>query len=215
MQTLLSQAVEVPVKGRKRPVRKSLVRKGNLVRKAPKRRVKVKKKARRKKIDLWREWLVPDGAYHRYEGLRGVYWYWLSRQVRKDEWEKYGGLCLTCLKPIEHWTMGHCGHIIAAQNCGEYLRFLRENLTIQHPHCNSDRITPQAAALNALHYDQRHGQGAWGLLFALKNTEAKAPTQAEYRALIRALPSYQEALIHTLSTTPLSSGVQSVHEQAG
>ncbi len=165
-----------------------------------KKRVAGKRKPKKKKVDFWREWLVPDRAYKRYSGLRGVYWYWLSRQVRKDEWETWDGLCLTCLQPIEHWTMGHCGHIIAAQNCGEYLRFLRENLTIQHPHCNSDRITPQAAALNALHYDQRHGQGAWDRLYALKNREAQAPKQDEYRALIRALPSFKEAQHDTKTT---------------
>lgn len=173
---------------RKLPVRKSS---------GPKRTKPLvkKKRPRKTKIGLWREWLVPDGAYQRYTGLRGIYWYWLSREIRKDEWEKYDGLCLTCLKPIEHWTMGHCGHIIAAQNCGEYLRFLRENLTIQHPHCNSDRITPQAAALNALHYDQRYGQGSWDALYALREKKAKTPTQEQYKDLIRALPSFQEALL--------------------
>lgn len=151
------------------------------------------KKPKRKKIDLWREWLVPDNAYRRYTGLRGVYWYWLSRDVRRYEWEMWGGECITCLGVLERWEDGHCGHIIAAQNCGEYLRFNRKNLALQHPHCNSDRITPQASALNALHYDQRYGKGAWDALYALKKVEWKCPTQDEYRTLIEALPSYQQA----------------------
>lgn len=161
--------------------------------KAKARKAVAKKKKKRTVADLWREWFVPDNAYRRYTGLRGIYWYWLSREVRKDEWEKYDGLCITCLLPIEHWTQGHCGHIIAAQNCGEYLRFNRINLSIQHPACNSDRITPQAAALNALHYDQRHGIGAWDALYSLRKTEAKCPTQPQYRELIEALSSYKEA----------------------
>jgi len=155
----------------------------------------LKKKRRKKtKIDLWREWLVPDGAYHRYTGLRGIYWYWLSRDVRKSEWEKWDGLCLTCLRQVERWEDGHCGHVIAAQNCGEYLRFNRRNLTLQHAACNSDTITPQAAALNAIHYDERYGKGAWQELYELKKETCKTPTSAEYRTLILGLRSFQDAL---------------------
>lgn len=173
---------------RKRPLnapRKRLVRK-------PKTRAAKRKKAT--VMGLWREWLVPDNAYRRYKGLRGIYWYWLSRDVRQKEWEKWNGICITCLQPIEHWKDGHCGHIIAAQNCGEFLRFNRINLSIQHSVCNSDRITPQASALNALHYDERFGKGAWDKLYAMRKTEAKEPKTEEYRELIRALDSYKNAL---------------------
>lgn len=197
MQIISDQSpVNSPRKAPKRSVGASLKPKRTLSSKPPKKAVKGRTARKKKKtiVGLWREWLVPDGALRRYKGLRGIYWYWLSLAVRKDEWEKYGGLCLTCLLPIEHWTMGHCGHIVAAQHCGEYLRFARKNLTIQHPACNSDRITPDAAALNAVHYDERHGLGAWEALRSLKKQEAKNPTQGQYRELIRALPSYQEAV---------------------
>jgi len=145
------------------------------------------------KIGLWREWLVPDGAYHRYEGLRGVYWYWLSREIRQNEWEKWDGRCLTCLEPLEDWRQGQCGHIVASAGCGEYLRFNPINLTLQHDACNNPRFTPNASALNAVHYDQRYGDGAWEKLYAMRKLEAKHPTQAQYRTLISNLNSFKEA----------------------
>jgi hypothetical protein len=162
--------------------------------------IKKVKKRRRRVIDLWREWLVPDNAYRRYSGLRGVYWYWLSRQIRYEEWSQWEGKCLTCLEIIENWTLGQCGHIIASGGCGEFLRFHRKNLTIQHPHCNNPRITKNAAALNAIHYDERYGQGAWAALYEMRKIEAKEPSQDGYRALIRGLTSYQTALAAQQST---------------
>ncbi len=190
----VTSSLDMPLSSQKGLRSKSLVQKRSLGHKSMKRATEAKKRAKKTKVDLWREWLVPDNAYRRYPGLRGIYWYWLSRDVREKEWKKWDGLCLTCLTTIPHWTDGHCGHVIAAQNCGEYLRFNRINLTIQHAACNSDRITPQASALNALHYDQRHGQGAWDRLYAMTKTVCKAPRQGEYRDLIRSLPSYQKAV---------------------
>lgn len=156
---------------------------------------KAVKRKKRTKVSILREWLVPDGSYLRYSNrLRAAYWYWLSRDVRKSEWEKWDKLCITCLLPVEDWEKGHCGHIISSSECGEFLRFNRINLTLQHAACNSDKITPMAAALNALHYDQRYGAGAWDALYAQRKTDCKEPKQSEYPDLIRALPSYQEAL---------------------
>lgn len=152
------------------------------------------KKKRKTEIGLWREWLVPDGAYRRYKGLRGIYWYWLSRDVRKSEWERWNKLCLTCLNPVSQWEDGDCGHVIPSSICGEYLRFYRLNLTLQHKGCNNPKFSPLAPALNAINYDKRHGIGAYEKLLALKGTPTREPSQAEYRLLIRALPSYQAKL---------------------
>lgn len=163
---------------------------------------KRRKSKSRTKADLCREWLYfGNTSSLRYSNvMRGLYWYWLSRDVRKSEWEKWDKKCLTCLEEVENWEDGHCGHIIASSGCGEYLRFYRKNLTLQHPACNNDRITPMAGALNAIHYDERYGKGAWDALYALRNKEAREPKTSEYPDLIRALPSFQEALrLQTLS----------------
>ncbi len=160
-----------------------------------KRKVAAPKKKRRTESDLKRDWLIQSNYPLRYTGLRGVFWYWLSREIRQMEWEKWGGLCITCLGPIENWWDGQCGHIIASKGCGEFLRFNPINLTIQHYKCNNPRFCPNAGALNAIHYDERHGQGAWQRLYEMRKIEAKEPKTAEYRALIQALPSYKGALI--------------------
>lgn len=144
--------------------------------------------------DLQREWNIPVGAWMRYPGLQGVYWYWLSRQVRKEEWEKSGGKCFTCDKKIAHWTQGQCGHIIAVRNCGEYLKFHRDNLRIQMAVCNDQKMTPMAAALNLLAYDRENGAGAWERLWEMRKIPKKPYTQKELRALIEALPSYRASL---------------------
>lgn len=152
-------------------------------------------KRKRTQSDLKREWLIPVQSFHlRYSGLRGVYWYWLSREVRKEEWEKWEGKCLTCLVPLETWQEGQCGHVVPSSMCGEFLRLNKINLTIQHSKCNNPRFRPDAPALNAIHYDERFGQGAWQRLYDMRKTEAKEPRQEEYRNLIRSLSSYQEAL---------------------
>lgn len=157
---------------------------------------KKKKSKSSKDLELRREWLLPTGYNHklRYVGLRGIYWYWLSRDVRKTEWEKWNGECITCLVPLATWEEGQCGHMVASSECGEFLRFNRKNLALQHAKCNNPRFNPNAGARNAVHYDMRYGQGAWDRLYALRKVECKNPKQEEYRELIRALPSYQEAV---------------------
>ena len=187
----LKRKVGIGLERRKRPLGGP---KGTKASKPPKKRKKTY-------ADVKREWLVPANGYTRFSGLRGIYWYWLSRDVRKKEWEKWG-VCITCLKPMETWEEGVCGHIIASQNCGEYLRLNPINLTIQHNACNSDRITPQASALNAVHYDERYGQGAWANLYSLRKTEAKNPGQNELRTLIQGLDSYKEAQNKALLLSP-------------
>lgn len=165
------------------------------------------------KTDVYREFCLPEfmirsgglKKWVRYsDPYRGMYWYWLSRDVRKKEWEKWGGLCLTCLQPIEKWQDGQCGHIVASKGCGEFLRFNRINLTIQHSKCNNPRFSPNAGALNAIHYDQRHGQGAYERLYAMRKTDAKEPNAEQYRNLIQGLQSYQEALKTAQQSHPIT-----------
>lgn len=174
------------------------------MRRTPLKRVKLASKPRKpikrgkyrfkkNESDLKREWLVPMVPL-RYVGLRGIYWYWLSRDVRKSEWEKYNGECITCLVPLATWEEGQCGHILASAFCGEYLRLNRINLTLQHAKCNNPRFSPHAGVANAININKRHGDGYIESLYSLRKKECKSPTQDEYRALIRALPSYQEAL---------------------
>lgn len=160
-----------------------------------KKRLQRKNGTKRKKTeaDLKREWNVPVKANLRYKGLRGIYWYWLSRDVRESEWKKYGH-CITCLKPIADWRLADCGHILPAANCGEFLIFHRENLTIQCKACNNPRFTPDAGIRNAINLEKRHGAGFIECLYEAKKVSVKAPTQQEYKDKIMALPNYIKSL---------------------
>jgi len=160
-------------------------------------KVKSKRKKltkRRTQADEKREWNIDPKTNLRYKGLRGIFWYWLSRDVRESEWKKYGH-CITCLEPIENWWKADCGHILPASNCGEYLRFHRENLTIQHKKCNNPRFTPDAGIRNGINMDKRHGAGTIAELYEMKKIEKKSPSQEEYRQLIKALPSYKKSYL--------------------
>lgn len=155
-----------------------------------------RKKPKKTIVGLWRKWLVPDNAYRRYVGLRGIYWYWLSRDVRKSEWVRWNKLCLTCLLPVENWEKdGQCGHVIPSDDCGEYLRLNRRNLTLQHSWCNNPKITPRASVLNARNYNMRFGEGAYEALEKDIKLQVKQPTTEGYKYLILSLPSYQEAVV--------------------
>lgn len=155
------------------------------------------------KIGLRREWLIPDtSGPMRYTGLRGIYWYWLSRDIRKKEWEKWNGMCITCLVPLQTWEEGQCGHILASSFCGEYLRFNRLNLTIQHAKCNNPRFSPHAGIANAVNIDKRYGTGYMEQLYMLRKKEAKNPTDTKYKELIRGLDSYKEAQSKALALSP-------------
>src|SRR3990167_7887321 len=117
----------------KRPIKRKL---GGFKGKA---RGKARKRLKRKfgafrykktEADLKREWLIQSNYPLRYTGLRGIYWYWLSRQVRKEQWEMWEGKCLTCLIPLLTWEEGQCGHVVPSSMCGEFLRLNKINLTL-------------------------------------------------------------------------------------
>lgn len=152
------------------------------------------KKRKQSKISLWREWNVPDWAYHRYEGLKGVYWFWFSRTIRDRDYERYSGLCMTCGRFVER-GQDQAGHLLAARNCGFALLFHPLNVHLQHSKCNNPRFTPQAGVLNALNIGKRYGHETIAQLLTLKETKTKEWNKQKYEEEIRKLPAYQQSLL--------------------
>jgi len=152
------------------------------------------KKRKQTKIGLWREWNVPDWAYHRYEGLKGVYWFWFSRTIRERDYERYSGLCMTCGRYVEKGS-DQAGHLFAARNCGFGLLFHPKNVHLQHSKCNNPRFTPDAAAFNALAINKRYGEGTVETLAKIKGEKTKEWNKAEYESRIKQLPAYQSSLL--------------------
>lgn len=166
-------------------------RKARKGKKQPSEAVKRKKTTQAELCRKWGYFGQPSNL--RYANImRGLYWYWLSLDVRKKEWEKWNGECITCLIPLATWQEGQCGHMVSSAECGEYLRFNKRNLALQHAACNNPRFNPNAGARNAVHYDMRYGPGAWDALYEERKTECKEPKTSEYPALIEALDSYKE-----------------------
>lgn len=153
------------------------------------------KKPRKTIVSLWREWGVPDGAYRRYTGLKGVYWYWFSKSIRNRDYKEWGGLCMTCNEYVEK-GQDQCGHVFAAKDCGFELLFHPLNNNLQHASCNNPRFTPSAGLYNGVTVDARYGSGTVASLAAIKKSSTlKEWKKSEYEYLIPQLPAYQESLI--------------------
>jgi len=151
------------------------------------------KKKKQTKIGLWREWNVPDWAYHRYEGMRGVYWFWFSRTIRERDYERWSGKCMTCGKYVEKGS-DQAGHLFAARNCGFRLLFEPMNVHLQHSKCNNPRFTPSAGVFNALNIEKRYGEGTIARLAQKKEERTKEWTKEQYTKEIQKLPAYQASL---------------------
>lgn len=140
---------------------------------------------------LKRLWSVPAGVDLRYHGIKGIYWYWLSIQVRREDFKKYHGACIDqCGKVAERWQDFDCGHGIAASRGGINLLFRRENLAGQLKACNNPKWSPLAPIGFMRGVDLRWGVGTADMLWNLKDTVGKEPTNDEYMAKIKGLWVY-------------------------
>ena len=175
--------------GRKKTLKRGI---GRIERKLePKAKIKPKKAS---KIALWRLWNVPDWAYHRYEGIKGVYWFWFSRTIRVRDYEKFSGKCITCGLYVERGSDQAC-HIFAAKNCGFALLFHPLNVHLGHSHCNNPRFTPDAGVSNALTMEKRYGLDTLAELKALTQKRTKEWKREKYEEEIKKLPAYQQSLL--------------------
>lgn len=152
------------------------------------------KKKKQNETALKREWYVPVKVTLRYSGLPGILWYWLSRQVRQEDFEKYGGQCVSCPVRLKTWHDGDCGHLVASGAGGFATRFLRANLALQCKRCNNPSWCPDSPLFFALEVDRRWGSGTSAYLLGLRGVKQKEMKRAEYEEKIKALPSYQHAI---------------------
>lgn len=149
------------------------------------------KKGKVTKADFKRSWGIDPKTDLRYTGIAGVYWHYLSKQVRQEDFEKYGGRCVSCPRRLETPRDGDCGHLVASGAGGFATRFLRQNLALQCKRCNNPSWTPDAPLYFAIEVDRRYGAGTAAHLASLKGVKQKEMKRHEYETAIRALPSYQ------------------------
>ena len=138
------------------------------------------------KADFKREWGIDPSHKLRYNGLKGIYWYYFSIWRRISDFRKYDGRCISCPTRLTHWREGDCGHYIAAGHCGFRLLFEPLNCNLQCRRCNNPAWSPDAAAFYGTELDERYGSGTTANLIALyehahfKGKTTKEWSQPEY-----------------------------------
>lgn len=143
------------------------------------------------KSELWAAFGLNRPPKPRYEGLKGIYWYVLSRFVRLRDFQMYNR-CISCNKWVESWEQLQGGHFIAAGTGGIELLFDPLNVNGECGPCNGfdgNHLIGYAAGL-----DERYGIGTAQALRDryLNQKKVGAPTQKAwsdeiYREKIRYL----------------------------
>lgn len=161
------------------------------------------KKRKKTKIALWREFGVPDNAYRRYQGIKGIFWYYFSLYIRERDVRMYG-TCISCGRGI---TVDNCdaGHFMPAGQCGRDLLFDEINVNAECKSCNGFDETHLFGYAEGL--DRRYGEGT-AIRYRFKLAEIKAQRKqgmvekdwkaGEYEEKIRALPNFKEVYLLNL-----------------
>lgn len=66
------------------------------------------------------------------------YWKVVSDIYRKEEFEKYGGKCVSCPYRLERWQDGQLAHYKAWSNCYGFFKYERKNLAFSCSRCNQN-----------------------------------------------------------------------------
>jgi len=144
--------------------------------------VRYKKKKRKKtKADIWREFGLERPAKPRYSGLRGVLWYVFSQYIR--ERDKHLP-CINCnlMKPDRH-----AGHYIPTGQCGwDGLVFHEMNVHSECSSCNmrDKRKLKYGLNLAIRHPGQREAVESLYGAYRASQGHFKNYSQAEYREKI-------------------------------
>lgn len=64
------------------------------------------------------------------------YWKVVSDTIRKEEFEKYNGKCITCPKILDTWQDGQCAHYKPWSVCHGFFKYERKNLALSCANCN-------------------------------------------------------------------------------
>lgn len=184
----------IPPKGsKKRLGRKVSLKKKKVVKTPAQKKFAARKRKLEKERELWRSFGLERPQKPRYVGLQGILWFVCSKAVRMEEFAKYGGFCGDgCGGRVERWQDGHCGHFESAGRA--QTRFVRENLVLQLPLCNTDQNNGRAIQYRmGKVINERYGEGTAERVTELANTTGSLPESyilekiAHYRELVEKL----------------------------
>jgi len=161
------------------------------------------KKKKPSKKSLLRAWGLPESfqwSNLRYKNpyQKGIYWYYVSLEVRKRDVEKYGK-CIATGRPI---TMENsdAGHFCPAANCGRDLLFDLKNIHAESKFSNAFDSGHLIGYRKGLveRYGEAHVKDLEDryLFYRKSKTPQKDWTASEYELLIKKLPSFQQSNPH-------------------
>lgn len=169
-------------------------------RKAKQARARVAKKVAKKikpKIKAPTKYPSFEGVANsrRWVGLRGCLWKIFSMYIRKRDFIKYDGRCVSCPRTLEDWKLGDAGHYVSVSRGGIDLCFDDMNVHLQCKRCNNPSWTVDASIPFAEELERRYGNNLAQKLGARVHKEmGQVPSKEEYKALIRIYKTKYEAL---------------------
>lgn len=65
-------------------------------------------------------------------------WRVVSEKVRKEDFKKYGGKCVSCPAILPRWQDGQCAHFKRYSVCNAWFKYELKNLALSCPGCNQN-----------------------------------------------------------------------------
>lgn len=79
---------------------------------------------------------IPYGS-HGSTPAQKRYWWVISQTYRQQDWETYGGRCVSCGQVLEDWKYGDLAHFKKYSVCNSWFKYQRENLALSCKGCNA------------------------------------------------------------------------------
>ena len=98
---------------------------------------------------------IKPGA-HGSTPIQKRYWRVVSETYRQQDFEEYGGRCVSCPTRFDSWKDGQLGHYKAWSVCNSWFKFARPNLALQCGGCNRRSDGPTNEAFKR-ELQRRHG----------------------------------------------------------
>jgi hypothetical protein len=85
------------------------------------------------------EWFmaVKPGAHGNSPAQKRL-WRIVSEAVRKEDYERFGGRCVSCPRVLDTWQDGQCAHYKPWSVCNGLFKYERRNLALSCSFCNQN-----------------------------------------------------------------------------
>lgn len=102
---------------------------------------------------------IPAGS-HGSTPIQKKAWTYISRMVRKEEFETWGGVCVSCNHRFTSWEEGQAGHYISWAKCNGIFKYNTQNLGLQCATCNANFQKNNALGYRfGMTLNARYGEG--------------------------------------------------------